>query len=354
MRTNLEVKISPHGELDRAAESNEAAEQVTTNGQKLSQASTDAEYATIDAKAAQSHTQPKQFEGRSSMWEHPLVLGILLGLFLVGPDHLGTLMALSTLTSGADSFKRGFYWGVGHSVGVVLLCPIFLALEYLTSNEVSRQAWGHYGDIFIGTSMIAMGMYFIYYEDSYLEQKADGTYIAKGCRCHSNLPSTDVCLPCSPSTTAPIKKKLYGIADARSPKKSNEYFSTSTWFLVRNTLLGVFQGLCCPLGMTAGTGFLTRVTATASTPMLAAFALEFVLASGIGAGLTALGWGILTMRGSQSVISGRVLYIATCSVLLLFGIVWLTAHSYGVLDRIDFGDRIHHKLMPTAAYAPQA
>jgi hypothetical protein len=101
--------------------------------------------------------------------------------------------------------------------------------------------------------------------------------------------------------------------------------------------------------MTAGTGFISRVTATASKPMLAAFVLEFVIASGIGAGLTAFGWGFLTMRGSQSVISGRLLYIATCSVLLLFGVVWLVAHNYGVLDRIDFGDTIHYKLMPTVA-----
>jgi len=392
MRQWVNVQISPHGELYDAAENEKAEEQVTTDGQKLSKKADDAEQGDImslvqaqgpkkkkkiDAHAKRNvgatrkdgskAAQLKQSDSRRAVWEHPLVLGILLGLFLIGPDHLGTLMALSTLTSGVDSFQRGFYWGVGHSIGVVLLCPIFLLLEYVTANEVSREAWEYYGDIFIGTSMIAIGIYFLYYEDFYLEQRADGTYMAKGCRCHSHsqspfhkegsMPaSLGTCMPCSPSTTIQGKVKPRQNKQQRASKSvtisSEEYddgYSTTTWHLVRNSLLGVFQGLCCPMGMTAGTGFISRITATASKPMLAAFVLEFAIASGIGAGLTAFGWGFLTMRGSRTVISGRLLYIATCSVLLLFGVVWLVAHNYGVLDRIDFGDTIHYKLMPTVA-----
>lgn len=284
---------------------------------------------------------------------HPLVLGVLLGLLIIGPDHVGTLMALSTLASGYDSFKRGFCWGVGHSIGVVSLCPIFLALQHVTSHAVSHEAWRHYGDIFIGTSLIALGIYFIYYKDTYLQKNADGTYIAKGCECHGISPSpgttadsmpagSAVCMPCSPSATAPSQQ---------TPSRSDTIRSNSiyVWNLVRNSLMGVLQGLCCPVGMTAGTGIISRVTATASTPMLAAFVFEFALASGVCAGIIALGWGMLTMTGSRSYISGRILYLATCTMLSLLGIVWLVAEHFGVLDRIDIGVNIPETLTPISA-----
>jgi len=315
------------------------------------------------ASYVESYMPTKRLESRNSMWTHPLVLGILLGLFLIGPDHLGTLMALSTLTSGFDSFRRGFYWGVGHSIGVVLLCPLFLALEYMTSNKVSRESWEYYGDIFIGTSMIAVAMYFLCNEDSYLQKREDGTYMAKGCGCHSLPPSLSASNDSTPETYIRSSPVPIPVDDAdgadRKVKKCNPCSpgvgkqTTSSedlsWTLlfVRNSLLGVLQGLCCPLGMTAGTGFISRVTATSSTPMLVAFVVEFAIASGVGAGMIALGWGVLTMTGSRSCISGRVLYLATCILLLLFGIVWLVAHSLGVLDHIDFGDKIHNKLLPT-------
>jgi hypothetical protein len=274
-------------------------------------------------------------------------------------------MALSTLTSGLDSFQRGFYWGVGHSLGVVLLCPIFLTLEYITSSKVSRETWEYYGDIFIGTSMVAVASYFICHEDVYLQKHEDGTYMAKGCGCHSGSAP-----PCATNDSKSASCETQSIPepflecptidedgcntcsleDSTKQMKPELEGDDSTWTLhfARNSVLGFFQGLCCPVGMTVGTGFISRVTATASAPMLVAFVLEFAFASGVGAGMIAIGWGILTRTGSQSCISGRVLYIATCTMLLLFGIAWLVAHSLGVLDRIDFEDRIHDKLMPSA------
>jgi hypothetical protein len=345
-------------------------------------------------KALQMHTYRSQSGSSNSFWTHPLVLGILLGLFLIGPDHLGTLMALSTLTSGFTSFKRGFQWGAGHSVGVMLLCPIFLLLEHVTSKAITKESWQHYGDMFIGISMISVSIYFIYYESFYIQRQDDGTYVAKGCACHgpllpttasvyrgtsSSSPSAQgsqkltiddysdlgVCGPCVPkpssilSLTTPQKQPTSPPPEKQptSPPPENQPTSPppgiddsgSSWDLFINSFLGLMQGLCCPLGMTAGTGFMSRVTATASTPMIVAFMVEFFLASGVGSGLIALGWGAVSMRGSGSFISGKLIYIATCVLLLLFGIVWLVAHSLGVLGHIDFGEKIHKKLIPVDA-----
>jgi hypothetical protein len=268
-------------------------------------------------EAAWVHVDQKQAHDKHSgsgshIWTHPLVLGTLLGFFLIGPDHLGTLMALSTLTSGFTSFQRGFCWGAGHSTGVMLLCPIFLTLEHLTSKTISRETWEHCGDIFIGISMILLSLYFLYYKDSYLEMRADGTYVAKGCACHGpsfvtmETPATaipksfdndGICGECSPQKKAltPTNLKSSDLKDTDSEQETDD--SASIWHVCLNSLLGLFQGLCCPLGVTAG-GFMSRITATASTPMLLGFMVVFFLASGVGSGLIALGWGALSTKGS--------------------------------------------------------
>jgi len=118
-------------------------------------------------------------------WTNPVTLGVMLGLLLIGPDHLGTLMALSTLTSGFASFKVGFAWGIGHSLGMILICPIFFSLRRLSSRHfaISVESWEYYGDYFIGASLVLVAAYFVVYESKYLEKQEDGTLKIKGCVC---------------------------------------------------------------------------------------------------------------------------------------------------------------------------
>jgi hypothetical protein len=85
--------------------------------------------------------------------------GMLFGLIhvLTGPDHLS---ALATLSAGSSwrSFALGIRWGCGHSIGLVVMAVVFIALDgkldFSVLNEVT--------DILVGVFMIALGVYGIH------------------------------------------------------------------------------------------------------------------------------------------------------------------------------------------------
>lgn len=342
----------------------------------------------------------------SSFWTNPIVLGILLGLLLIGPDHLGTLMALSTLTTGSASFKVGFAWGIGHSMGMLLIAPLFFLLRVLSSKkfDISLKQWEYYGDYFIGASMVLVAVYFVVYESRYLEKQEDGSYRAKSCGCHPTAASHEADVKadrtkhfcasfgkqvsgkcctgnrgksCSPECQVPPgdahrcpEADLNGASDGGDmikedtpllPNSGNTEAldkghrhvaseSTGYWaeFVsvrdLQGAILGTMQGLCCPMGL-ASVGFMGRMTVATSPMMLLVFAGVFVLASGIGSGVITLGWGAITSRGSGDCISPRTMYMASCIATFFLGMLWITANACGVLENINFGDKIHQRIM---------
>lgn len=82
--------------------------------------------------------------------------GMLFGLVhvLTGPDHLS---ALATLSAGSSwrSFSLGIRWGCGHSIGLILMAIVFIALDgkldFTVLNTVT--------DVLVGVFMVALGLY---------------------------------------------------------------------------------------------------------------------------------------------------------------------------------------------------
>lgn len=82
--------------------------------------------------------------------------GMLFGLVhvLTGPDHLS---ALATLSAGSSwrSFALGIRWGCGHSIGLILMAIVFIALDgkldFTVLNTVT--------DVLVGVFMVALGLY---------------------------------------------------------------------------------------------------------------------------------------------------------------------------------------------------
>lgn len=107
-----------------------------------------------DAEAAGEHSALAQ----ASPVELALT-GMLFGLIhvLTGPDHLS---ALATLSAGSSwrSFALGIRWGCGHSIGLVVMAVVFIALDgkldFSVLNEVT--------DILVGVFMVALGIYGIH------------------------------------------------------------------------------------------------------------------------------------------------------------------------------------------------
>ncbi|ETM00484.1 hypothetical protein L917_02798 [Phytophthora nicotianae] len=82
--------------------------------------------------------------------------GMLFGLIhvLTGPDHLS---ALATLSAGSSwrSFALGIRWGCGHSIGLVIMAIIFIALD----GKLDFSVLNVVTDVLVGVFMIGLGVY---------------------------------------------------------------------------------------------------------------------------------------------------------------------------------------------------
>ncbi|KAG7386912.1 hypothetical protein PHYPSEUDO_015117 [Phytophthora pseudosyringae] len=82
--------------------------------------------------------------------------GMLFGLIhvLTGPDHLS---ALATLSAGSSwrSFALGIRWGCGHSIGLIVMAVIFIALD----GKLDFKVLNVVTDVLVGVFMIALGVY---------------------------------------------------------------------------------------------------------------------------------------------------------------------------------------------------
>jgi len=103
-------------------------------------------------------------------------------IHVFAPDHLGTLLMLSALTSPREAFKIGASWGVGHSAGMILICALFLCLKTLADKHL--KLWEHIGEYCVGASMMLVALYFFCKESQYLHRNDDGTVEAVPCACH--------------------------------------------------------------------------------------------------------------------------------------------------------------------------
>jgi hypothetical protein len=312
----------------------------------------------------------------SSYWlANPVTMGLALGLLLIGPDHLGTLMALSTLTTGFASFKVGFAWGVGHSIGMILILPLFFLLKKLSTKtwNISMDSWEYYGDYCIGASMILISFYFVLYEHHYIEEKEDGSFDMKACGCcaevENNLDRSDsepqdlrqICRKYSPKSKAagspqsiasPSKsavdtsrQRLNEDAESREARSAwnnlwRPIFSGRDW---QGAVVGVLQGLCCPTGL-MGIGFMGKIGSNSTLLVQSAFAVVFLVTSGVGSGAITFGWGMLSSRGIASCISPRMMYLFSCIATGLLGLTWVVANAAGVLHHINYAEQLHSRI----------
>lgn len=119
----------------------------------------------------------------SPLVKNPVFCGVACGLLhAVGPDHLGTVMALSSLNTPAKGFRLGASWGLGHSAGMILICLLYFPIRRLFPHA-KFQDLEEIGDYLVGFSMIACGAYFLLAAKWYLERKPDGHVGLRSCHC---------------------------------------------------------------------------------------------------------------------------------------------------------------------------
>ncbi|KDO17935.1 hypothetical protein SPRG_16659 [Saprolegnia parasitica CBS 223.65] len=85
--------------------------------------------------------------------------GVLFGVIhvMTGPDHLS---ALATLSAGSSwrSFALGMRWGMGHSIGLILMAVFFILLD----GKLNLDKLTIVTDVIVGVFMVALGGYGLY------------------------------------------------------------------------------------------------------------------------------------------------------------------------------------------------
>jgi len=255
-------------------------------------------------------------------------------------------------------------WGIGHSVGMLLFCAVFLPLQSI----IDQDAWEHYGNYIAGLLLVAIGVYFLVNEKKYLEKQDDGSYLPKedACSC-CHGPSLPIFTQ-SENLCAAYGKHNHGHdhvhgescgnecgpeAPESTPLLSNEKTSHAVeanspmdkWEVVRNTLIGLLQGMCCPSCM-AGLAFVGQMGAQhpSKFDIASFFAIVFtsiVLSSAlISVGLVLLGRGV----NSQLGVSTRSLYWGACIISVVLGLAWIGLNASGHLDVLEYTHGVQMKI----------
>lgn len=276
-----------------------------------------------------------------------LLLGAIYGvLHAIGPDHLGTVMSLSaSAATPKQAFKLGASWSLGHSVGMALVAFVVMYLQKLMRVDV--EAWEHDGDYIIGATMIGCGLYFILRENQYVEES--GTVKACGCGNHDEVPyPSPVDAPSDvPSESFSRQSRRqgrgkkgfcqnYGIAEECAPAPvMKEQVVAAGPSTLGGTLLGLVQGLCCPMGL-MGIAILSSLPAAG----ILAFTFTFLLFSVVGVGAAAFAWATLASNGGvlANKVSPRTMYRASSGFTVLLGSAWVAANFYGVLDKLNYAE----------------
>ncbi|HSG68023.1 MAG TPA: hypothetical protein VK994_04900 [Bacteroidales bacterium] len=88
-----------------------------------------------------------------------ILSGIIASMLhvLTGPDHLAAVTPLA-IENKNKSWNIGFFWGLGHVAGMLLIGMLFLLFkEYIPIEEIS-----HHSERIVGLILIAIGIWAIY------------------------------------------------------------------------------------------------------------------------------------------------------------------------------------------------
>eukprot|EP00927_Polykrikos_kofoidii_P024185 TRINITY_DN22046_c0_g1_i1.p1 TRINITY_DN22046_c0_g1~~TRINITY_DN22046_c0_g1_i1.p1 ORF type:complete len:323 (+),score=36.93 TRINITY_DN22046_c0_g1_i1:155-1123(+) len=310
------------------------------------------------------------FFGRTGTPMASASIGSLCALLqLLGPDHLCTIMSLSSTQSEWEAVKIGGAWGFAHCAGTVMVCMLFQVLRLKVAIDL--EIWEHYGDYFVGVSLMLCALYFIQRESDYIVQSTDGTMAVRACDCHrpaldpegaGDIPKSSV-----PRTR---RKKKTELSLASSYKNSctdedckdiecNPLIRHSARAMEtapllepsRNTVaqqlslfgsscLGLLQGVCCPMALVN-----LNFVAFVPTPLtMIVFAVCYVMVSVFGAGFISWFCSRFIVGGFGKVTSPRLVYRGSCALTLVFGVSWVAATAF----RIDIFDVKLHVELPQA------
>ncbi len=86
----------------------------------------------------------------------PIISGLIMSMLHVvsGPDHLAAVTPL-TIDSKNKSWSIGFSWGIGHTLGMLIIGLIFILLK----EQINIEAISEHGEKIVGFLLITIGVF---------------------------------------------------------------------------------------------------------------------------------------------------------------------------------------------------
>lgn len=286
---------------------------------------------------------------------------ICASLQMIGPDHLCTLMAVSTTTTDWDAVRIGAAWGLAHCAGTVLVCVLLQTLRVWIVIDI--ETWEHYGDYCIGLSLIICAVYFTICESKYIVEEDDGSLKVLACGCCDNSTETapedsaaEMQPPPPPEAAfssqrrlrRPYQSVVAGKLKCKNPDcddvaciqrgetkpllASGRQRDNLDW--LGGAALGLLQGVCCPMVLVS-----VNCMAYVDTVLsLAVFLITYATLSFVGAALFSFAWARLMGKGSSfwSFCTPRHVYRASCAFTFIFGAGWIVLNRLNMLEQLNY------------------
>jgi len=265
------------------------------------------------------------------------LIGIGLGFGIVhvltGPDHMSALATLCANVSPVKAFVLGVQWGIGHSMGLLLVAVLLLAAmpadnEEELNDDAEIDVPENISNIlesFVGIFMILLGVYgcwTAYRKKSKQQQEIeykDENFMEDG----ETKPARNI----TPFSIIQDEEE----ERTASPNDSSSSFCSARTLLT--VCIGIVHGVAGPGGVL---GVLPAVSLH-NWGLAITYLVSFCLSSTLTMGIYASLYGVCSTRVGGCIMGRNgMFYIEIFSAFLsiLVGVLWLILISLGILDEI--------------------
>lgn len=248
--------------------------------------------------------------------------GVAMGTLHVvtGADHISAVASLAVGNSPSRAFALGARWGAGHSVGLLCVFLVLLALRVETDEAFMRVASRWMG-LCVGAFMVALGVYGV----REVDQRLRDAELADGGGEDGRDEERARLFAARKETDRALDDDEKRLNEKNEKNKTGGSSFLTGWLAV---LAGVVHGAAGP-GAILG---VLPAMALRDEPLVLGYFCGFVGATVVAMGAFAAGWGAgtraLGRRGGARVARG----LAMCSSVLcvVVGVAWAALSVTGV------------------------
>ncbi len=221
----------------------------------------------------------------------------------LGLDHLAALMPLSQGKSRWRALSLGVRWGLGHSLGVLLVAFALIAIRELALLEFDLDRLGQFGDQVVGFLLIAIGVF--------------GIRTAMKEHVHSHPHTHD----------GEVHQHLHAHTQSHESEPAPAHSDHAGFHAHTALFAGLIQGV-------AGMSYLWGVLPSLALPLVSALWYLFCFAAGsiIAMAAFSIGFGMLSEKFERALPNLiRQARVTVSSICIIVGGFWLANHVIPLL-----------------------